>query len=144
MFIVFQAEKKILCIALLLRYVFMDLRRLLHFSDTAQFSYIKEGCKGVYITHTYFHDYFRLQLCFAYKGLLQNYVWLHYSYKDGVTGETKTATSRYSINFNRDSDTEYVLSLRKHAHAIYRKKSVPKIENYIRKFLIFFLFLLKT
>ena len=46
---------------------------------------------------------------------------------------------------NRKLHYLFISLLRKHAHAIYRDFfSIVKIENFIRMFLIFFLFLLKT
>ena len=46
------------------------------------------------------------QLCFAYKGVFMDYIWLTYSYKDASTEVTETRTDRYSYAFDKDSDTE--------------------------------------
>ena len=46
------------------------------------------------------------QLCFAHKGVLLDYIWLTYSYKDASTEVTETRTDRYSYTFEKDSDTE--------------------------------------
>ena len=47
------------------------------------------------------------------------------------------------MRFLKDS-AQTVVSLRKHAHAIYRKFLVVKMKIFPGKILIFFLFLLKT
>lgn len=48
------------------------------------------------------------QLCFAYKGFLQQYIGVRYTLRQASDDETVTKTSYFSHDFRTDSDDEYV------------------------------------